>query len=239
MIGRIMLEKVEYCTAMKKTCLIIVFLIAHSYSWSQLDLSIDDDGHINFSEVIYTQHELSASQIYENFNEWVLTNSAEFRRSNSEKNFQGTEVWLTSTRKNFALVDALFQNDDPLKLSDKESLKLIARIINKYTGSEMGCLRIIYLEYNLIIHIKDSKYKYEITDFTYTHYNQATAKQSQIYGMKDEGPCKSKGNLKELQECERCQGEFRKLDAYLKNDINQFLIEMKKEIDIKAEDDDW
>lgn len=175
----------------------------------------------------YDRNGGSASPKYPNFN-----------RSNSEKNSQGSNVWLGTPKKNSAQVDALYKNDSPLKLADKESLKIIAKIVNKYTGGTMGCIRVIYFEYDLIIKIKEGRYKYEITNFTYTHYNQATGKQSQIYGLKDDGPCKSKGDLNELISCDHCNGEFEKLYKYLTSDISKFLDDMKSNIDKKA-NDNW
>ena len=215
------------------------YFIGLSPLLAQVDFPKNDDGEISFSEVIQTENDLTSDYIYENFKEWISTKSSNFNRSNSEKNAQGKEVWLGTTKSNFQHVDALFKNDEPLKLADKESMKIIGKIVNKYTGGTMGCIRIIYLEYDLIIRIKDGRYKYDIENFSYTHYNQATGKQSQIYGMKDEGDCISKGDLAELLACTRCKKEFEKFYNYMLSDIESFTTEMKSEIDKKTEDDNW
>lgn len=224
---------------MKKITLTLVLILTFGLCFSQTDFPKNDDGEISFSEVVKTNNDLSEAEIYENFKEWISTKSSNFNRSNAEKNAQGSEVWLGTTKSNFQHVDALFDNDDPLKLSDKETKKIIAKIVNKYTGGTMGCIRVVYLEYDLIVKIKDGRYKYEIENFVYTHYNQASGKQIQMYGFKDEGDCKSKGDLSELLLCTRCKKEFQKFYSYLKTDITDLVVEMKKEIDKNVEEEDW
>ncbi|MFO8130417.1 MAG: DUF4468 domain-containing protein [Bacteroidales bacterium] len=217
---------------------LIYFLVVTSI-YAQVDFPKNDDGEISFSEVVQTENELASDVIYDNFKEWISTKSSNFNRSNSEKNFQGAGVWLGTTKSNFQHVDALFKNDMPLKLADKESMKIIGKVVNKYTGGTTRCIRIVYLEYDLIIGIKDGRYKYEIENFSYTHYNQATGKQSQIYGMKDKGDCKSKGDLGELLSCTRCKKDFAEFYSYIQSDIKSFVTDMKAEIDKKSEYDNW
>lgn len=224
---------------MKKIVLTFVLILTFGLCFSQTDFPKNNDGEISFSEVVKTNNELSGTEIYENFKEWISTKSSNFNRSNAEKNAQGSEVWLGTTKSNFQHIDALFDNEVPLKLSDKDSKKIIAKIVNKYTGGTMGCIRVVYLEYDLIVKIKDGRYKYEIENFVYTHYNQASGKQTQMYGWKDEGDCKSKGNLSELLLCTRCKKEFLKFYIYLKTDMTDLVEEMKKEIDKEAEKEDW
>ncbi|MDB4533891.1 hypothetical protein N9242_03395, partial [Vicingaceae bacterium] len=207
--------------------------------FSQTELPKNDETEVCFTEVIKINNDLSENEIYENFIEWISTKSSNFNRSNSERNSQGAEVWLGSTKSNFQHVDALFINNIPLKLSDKESKKIVAKIVNKYTGATMGCIRVVYLEYDLIVKIREGRYKYEIGNFVYTHYNQATTKQSQMYGFADEGNCKSKGSLDDLLLCARCKREFEKFYSYLNTDVADFIVEMKKKIDVKSDDEDW
>ena len=224
---------------MKIITLTLASIMIFGFCFSQTNFPKNNDGEISFTEVVKTNNQLNAADIYENFKEWVSSKSSNFNRSNTEKNAQGTEIWLAQTKGNFQQIDALFKNDNPLKLSDKESHKIIAKIVNKYTGGTMGCIRVIYVEYDLIVKIKDGRYKYEIKDFFYTHYNQASGKQIQIYGWKDEGACKSKGDLNELLSCSHCKKEFQKFYFYLKSDLKDFTDEMKKEIDKKVEEEDW
>lgn len=219
----------------------LLFAVSLTYysAKAQVDFPRDTNGEVSFSEVITTKNKLSEDEIYENFKEWFSVKSTNFNRSNSEKNAQGTEVWLATTKRNFQSIDALFKNDQPLKLSDKESKKLIGKVVNKYTGGTMGCIRVLYLEYDLIVEIKDGRYRYSVTNFTYTHYNQASAKQTQIYGWKDEGECKSKGTLTELLLCDRCEKEFNKFYEYIHADVKELITDMAVSVDKVAADDNW
>ncbi|MDR0692422.1 MAG: DUF4468 domain-containing protein [Prevotellaceae bacterium] len=226
---------------MKKTFLLVLFstIISWNALFAQVNLPMDDSGEIVFSGVVQTKNSLTADNIFDNAKEWLSTKSANFNRSNSEKNMQGTNVWLGTKKSNFENIDALFKNDEPLKLSDKEEKKIIGKIVNKYTGGTTGCIRVIYLEYDLIMEIRDGRYRYKIINFTYTHYNQAQGKQSQIYGWKDEGNCKSKGALTGLLSCEHCGKEFDKFYTYINSDMAKFIDEMTISIDKNRDSDDW
>src|SRR5690606_4445297 len=110
---------------MKATKLLLAISLIYHSAKAQVDFPRDTNGEVSFSDVITTENKLSEDEIYENFKEWFSVKSANFNRSNSEKNSQGTEVWLATTKRNFQSIDALFKNDQPLKLADKESKKLI------------------------------------------------------------------------------------------------------------------
>lgn len=203
-------------------------------------LPIDDQGNINFTEVVSTENELTADQIYDNVKLWVSTKSSNFNRSNSEKNAQGAAIYLgTGATSEMTQVDKLFINEDPLKLSDKNEHIIIGRVVNKYTGTQLGCLRIAFFEYDIIVRAKDGRYKYDVTNFTYTHYNQKTAQQAQIYGWTDDGPCKSKGDLKELLECNKCEKQLSALYQYLIDDTQALITDLKSAVNQTAIDDDW
>jgi hypothetical protein len=226
---------------MKKLFLLVLFgtIISWNTLFAQVNFPMDDSGEIVFSGVVQTKNDLSADKIYDNAKEWLSTKSANFNRSNSEKNNQGAAVLLGVKKSNFENVDALFKNDNPLKLSDKEEKKIVGKIVNKYTGGNTGCVRVIYLEYDLIIEIKDGRYRYKFANFIYTHYNQVKAQQAQIYGWKDEGNCKSKGALTGLLSCEHCEKELNKFYSYINSDVSKLIEEMTISIDKNRDSDDW
>lgn len=208
--------------------------------FAQVEFPKNDDGKIAYSSVIIVDSTKSGEELYKSAKEFFSTNLPNFQRSNSEKNFQGSNLWLGTTKKNAEQVDALYRNDTPITLSEKEDKKIISRIVNKYTGGTMGCLRILYFEYDVILNFKAGRYKYEATNFRYTHYNQATMKQSQIYGMNDSGVCNSKNTLDNLLKCEKCKNEFRKMYEYIDSDTRKLLEEMNTFIkERKSDNDRW
>ncbi len=208
--------------------------------YGQTELPLDDNQMVNFSAVVSIDSSVSANRIFNVAKEFFSTNIQNFNRSNSEKNFQGSNVWLGTPKKNAEQVDLLYRNDEPISLSEKDQKKIIARVVNKYTGGTMGCIRVLYIEFDIILRAKNGRYKYEFTNFIYTHYNQASMQQSQIYGMSDKGLCNSKNTLENLLKCDRCNREFEKFYTYLKSDTESLISEMKKYIkENKEKNDDW
>ena len=206
---------------MKKYLLIIILSITTNLI-AQRQLPIDSiSGKIVFKTIIELDSTYNSKKIYELAREWFSTNPKMFSKSNGDRNNDAGEMLLGIERSNSTSIDQLHKNSEPLKLQDPENKKLIGKGLLKYTGSSLGCIRILYFDYDLKISIKDSRLKLEITNFNYTHYNQITMKQVQIYGWNDNGLCNSQNSIESLLKCERCKNEFEKLYNYL-------VVDMKK-----------
>ena len=219
---------------------LIVLLVLHctliSTIFGQSKLPIDSiSKKVDFRRIIELDSTFKADQIFSSVKEWFSTNSKNFNRSNSDKNTNGGDALLGIQRANSVLIDQLYKNDQPLKLQDPIDKKLIGKGVLKYSATSMGCIRIIYLEYDIIILVKDSKLKVDITNINYTHYNQMHMKQSQIFGWNDEGPCSSKNTIEKLLTCTLCSEEFETFYSFLNIDMSklvnclkQYLIDNKK-----------
>lgn len=199
-----------------------------------------ENGKVVYSSVQEVDSILTSEMLFNGVKEFFALNPSVFNRGNSDKNFQGAGFWLGTSAKSSSDADALHKNETPLKLSDKDANKVIGRVAMKYSGGTMGCIRILYLTYDVILQFKDGRYKYELANFNYTHYNQATMKRSQIYGFNDSGPCGSQNALENLLECTRCPNEFSTFYNYLNSDVITFLDELKEHMSgVKVENDDW
>ena len=215
---------------MKKITTIFVFLITGvTMIFGQSKLPLDTiSKKVVFRQVIELDSTYKADQIFSTVKEWFSTNTKNFNRSNSDKNFSTGDVLLGIQRGNSAQIDQLYKNDQPLKLQDPVDKKLIGKGVLKYTGTSMGCIRVVYIEYDIKIFVKDYKLKVEISNLNYTHYNQMSMKQSQIYGWSDDGPCSSKNTIENLLTCERCNGEFEKFYTYITTDMDKIKTDLKK-----------
>ena len=91
----------------------------------------------------------------------------------------------------------------------------------------MGCLRVLYIEYDIKVFVKNYKLKIGIMNLNYTHYNQVSMKQSQIYGFNDSGACNSKNTIENLLKCDHCSGEFDKLYSFLTADMSKLTADLK------------
>ena len=208
---------------------LIWLLLISSLTNGQSKLPMDTvSKKVVFKQIIELDTTYKADLIYSIVKEWFSTNSKKFNRSNSDKNFSTGDAFLGIQRGNSTQVDQLYKNDQPLKLYDQAEKKLIGHGVMKYTGTSMGCIRVLYLEYDIKVLIKDFKLKVEVTNLNYTHYNQMSMKQSQIYGWTDDGPCNSKNTIENLLTCKRCKGEFEDFYSYLSSDLPEIIKDLKK-----------
>ncbi len=219
--------------------MLVLTVLVSKLTFGQVPFPMEGD-KIVYSSVQQVDSSLKAETLLNGAKEFFALNPSMFNRGNSDKNFQGAGLWFGTGAKSSSDADALHKNDNPLKLCDRETQKIIGRVATKYTGGTMGCIRILYLTYDVILQFKDGRYKYELTNFNYTHYNQATMKRSQIYGFDDSGPCNSENTLENLLDCSRCKNEFSTFYNYLNSDVIGFIEEMKKYMQqVKDENDDW
>lgn len=220
-----------------KFIICILFLITTVKIEAQSQLPLNKENKVSYSEVVKDSTK-KKDELFSLAKDFLSTNLSNFQRSNSENN-HSADIW-GGQKANSEKVDILFKNENPITLSDKENNKIIAKVVNKYTGGTMGCIRILYFKYDIILKFKDGRYKYEISDFNYTHYNQASMQQSQLWGWDDSGDCNSKSKLENLLKCEKCKKEFEKLYSYLDKDTKKLITEMKKALaKDKKEEDDW
>lgn len=204
-----------------KTLVRALCLLAYVSSYAQT-LPVADDKVI-FSQVVQLDTALKSNVILAAAKEWFSTEVKLFNRSNSDKNFKRGDVLAGTERGNSTQLDQLHKVTQPLRLFEPADNKVIGGGVLKYSGSSMGCLRIMYLSYGVRIIAKDGRYKIEVSNFNYDHYNQMSMKSSQLYGMKDEGPCSSKNEIEELLKCEKCNKDLPKFYTYLNEDMTALM----------------
>lgn len=224
---------------MKKFILVLLLI---SLETQAQKLPIDSiSNKVDFRSIIELDSTYKADKIYSIVKEWFSTNPIKFSRANKDKSADQLEMVIGIQRGNSILVDQLFKNDQPLKLQDFERKKLTGKCLLKYTGRSLGCLRMMYLEYDIKVTIRDSKLKIDITNFTYTHYNQTHFTQSPIMNewVYDEN-CESKGNIESLLQCGRCKRELGDFYSYISSDIEAIIDDLKQYIKTnKPENEKW
>ena len=214
------------------TLLTIIFGIAFQ-TFGQTKLNVDSTtGKVVYREIIELDTTYKADRIFGLVKEWFSTNSRNFNRSNSDKSFDlleaaNTILTGTTNKINLNQIDLLYKIDQPLKYQDINEKKVIGNGVLKYSETGRGCLHTFYFQYDIKVLVKDYRCKIEISNFTYTHYNQANLQQMQIYGLKDQGYCSSKGTIENLIKCERCPNEFDKLYTYMTIDMTKLKMDLK------------
>lgn len=223
---------------MKNILLILVLVPVMGFAQNVTLQKDTATGKVVFRHVMEFDSVYTSDALYGIVKEWLSSDISKFNISNSEKNANATNVLLGVKTGNSAPVEALYKNDQPLRMQDEAAKKMIGRGVIKYMGSNLGCLRKTYWEFDIKISIKNGKIKSEITNFTYTHYNQVSMQQVQIYGWSDKGPCGSKGELEMLMQCHECPNDLSKLYDFIINSskdlqvsLNSFVLKSKPDIE--------
>ena len=192
-----------------------------------------------YSKIIVLDSSYNSTIIYNTLKEWFSTDISKFYRTSSEKGSAANDGFWGTKKANMATVDLSFKNDQPLKLDDPANKKLIGRIVCKYFGSSYGCVRLIYLTFDIKVQVKDGKYKYEMTNFAYTHYNPYQANKIGFNVMNDKGPCKSTGPIEELLQCDNCKDGLEKFYRYIDNEVKSLISDMQDYIKKNKANTTW
>jgi hypothetical protein len=227
---------------MKKThTFLMLFLISNFKMFSQAEFKKDEKSQkITFTKIIELDSNYTSEKIFNLSKQYLSTSLSELNRSNSDKNFSTNDLLLGTQRGNSANIDQMHRVNEPLKYSDKSENKLIGKCVVKYSGNSAGCLRIIYTEGDVDISIKKNRVKISITNLNYTHYNQMSMKQAQIYGWNDEGPCASKNKLEEILNCDRCKNELSRYSEFANEQFNSIINSYETFIrESKITTDEW
>lgn len=221
--------------------IIIILLYSYSQLLSQAEFKRDDKSQkITFTKIIELDSSFTSEKIFNLSKQYLSTSLSELNRSNSDKNFSTSDLIVGTQRGNSANVDQIHRVNEPLKYSDKEENKLIGKCVVKYSGNSAGCLRIIYTEGDIDISIRKNRIRISITNLNYTHYNQMSMKQAQIYGWNDEGPCASKNKLEELLDCDRCKNELSRYSEFANEQFNSIIENFEKFLkEAKSDTDEW
>ncbi|CAA0172329.1 exported hypothetical protein [Tenacibaculum maritimum] len=154
--------------------------------------------------------------------------------------FTGTTTELD--RKSTNKVPKRFYKNHKIDVNVKRISNELAvvKILNYYRANSL-CLKSIFWEYDFILKTKNGRYKYELTNFNYTHYNHSSGweRQQAIYSFKDKGPCASVNTLETLFDCKKCKRHIQKMYTYLHKDNLKLIEVLKKGIadNIKSEED--
>jgi len=192
-------------------------------------------GKVFYKKIIELDTSYNHKKLISLSKQWFSSNIKNFNRSNSDK-----QQNLIFAKGNSNDLDNLFFIDQPLTYSDSEEGIVQGRCAIKYTGSSVGLIRVVYIQFDIIIATKNGKAKMECSNFTYAHYNQSNKRASQFYGVKDSGPCKSKGPLEELIPCAPGFGEFDRFFKFIEENVFSLNTDFEFFLKIKSvKDNDW
>jgi hypothetical protein len=193
-----------------------------------------------YSDIVNLDSTYQATTIYNIIKEWFSSDISKFSISGSEKGSATTDALWGTNKQSMATIDLSYKNEQPLKLDDPNNKKLIGRVVCKYFGSSYGCVRVVYLTFDIKTLIKDGKYKYEIANFTYSHYNPYNNAYKMTFGtFSDKGPCKSSGPIEELIGCTNCPEGLGKFFSFIDQQVKQLIADLNEFIIKSSIKENW
>jgi|GEM_PF-3139840 hypothetical protein len=225
-----------------KKLIILSFLLIWNYSKAQEKPILPFDTvskKVIYSGIVKVDSSINANTLYNIIKEWFASDVSKFYRTSSEKGSASNDAIWGTPKANMATIDLSFKNDQPLKLDDPGNKKLIGRVVCKYFGSSYGCVRLIYLTFDFKIQVKDGRYKYDVTNFDYTHYNHYTATKIGFNVMSDKGPCKSTGPIEGLLQCDKCTSGLEKFYSFIDTEVKKLIFDVKGFVDKNKTSTTW
>lgn len=166
----------------------------------------------------------SKEQAFEALKGWVSNNDMMFNRSNNlfDKNAE-----LNAGNKNFTALEQTFSNVQPLQSIDPASNRLSTRVMVKYQSNNGNrCMQLMYVQYYLVITVKDDAVEAEVTDIRYNHFNRNTFQLMHINSWSDYTSCEAISTIEYLAENERCHEEFVSFAMFFNNDVTKLQNEL-------------
>lgn len=120
-------------------------------------------------EVVYREHfklntGVSDEQAFELIQKWFTQSPGKFTRQNIEQaNTNGGD--------NKAAVEQAFKNAQPLQSIDPESNRVVGRSLIKYYGNANSSIKVMYIEYYVVLEIHGHDLTATISQIRYHHFN--------------------------------------------------------------------
>lgn len=159
----------------------------------------------------------SKENAFEMLQGWVAKNGRVFTRTND---VFAMNAAANDNNKNFAELEQVFANVQPLQSIDPASNRLAAKVMVKYQGAKAGgCLQIMYVQYYLVLTVKEGAIEAEVTDIRYNHFNKKNFGLMRINSWTDYTSCEAISTIEYLVENEHCHDEFCAFATFLNNDV--------------------
>jgi hypothetical protein len=224
---------------MKKIIFLLMAICGLQHVFAQKLLKIDTTtGKILYKNIVEVD---SSGNTYGVIKRWFTENKSVFNRGNNEKAGVGLQAMFGLQKNGSADLDQIYVIDNPLKYESSSEMRMNGIGVIKYTGSNLGCLRLVYIQYDIRVSVKETKYKIEITNLTYTSYNPYNNNQQmQFSGLNNKGPCSSKGSLETLLDCDGCDKPLRDMYTFIHFEMSKIMVDLENYIRLnKSSNDEW
>jgi|TARA_B110000902_G_C14051898_1_gene492033 hypothetical protein len=201
--------------------IINIFLTPFSHAKELAIMPVENDSVI-YSGVVELDEKYTANEIFEAADIW-LKKAVNLRKMGGKQSM-AMMMGGISVKPIMSQLESNMRSREKL-LSKKPGREITYNFLQYYQAQKGFAIRTLLLDSDLNLQFKDGKYRYELTDFDYQHYNHYTGSQNRIYAMGDK--CGANGSLYQLQNiCNKANGDRKKALTAIDADIQEFLEEM-------------
>lgn len=203
---------------MQKVWLIIGMVCLSRVASGQYGLPFDTiKGKVSYTLDIPIQGKVTQENLFEAYQEWFNKEVRLFSRVNNPEYICYTSEACLENKKE---VDQIFANPTPLQSIDPGSNRMATRVVVRYTGTDEALLKLMYLEYYLVLTIQEKSIHAEITDIHYNHLHAKKYTLQKIGNWTNTVSAESINKIEHLLRRELVDlPEFQKLFKFLNEDI--------------------
>jgi len=202
----------------KRLLTISVMCLGFGLAFGQYELPFDSvKGKVSYVVNIPLSDKVNRDNLFEAYQQWFNREVKLFSRvSNPDYKCYTSDACLENKKE----VDQIFSNPIPLQSIDPESNRMATRVVVRYTGDEEALLKLMYLEYYLVLTIQEKHIHAEITDIHYNHLHSKKYTLQKIGNWTNSVSAESINKIEHLMRKELIElPEFRKLFTFLNDDI--------------------
>jgi hypothetical protein len=179
-------------------------------------------------DVIYREHfklsdGLNSEQAFELIQNWFTKNPGKFTRQNASP-------VAGNGNANMALVEEAFKNAHPLQSIDPESNRVAGRSLVKYFGNANSSIKVMYIEYYLVLEVHGHELTATISQVKYHHFNTHYAPQV-IYNWQGGRPFDSSDKFETLTSSTNANADISNLSNFLNQDMAKLMTDLKMSLE--------
>ena len=218
--------------------MLVFFLLYEDASSEALDIFPIQNERVNYQGVVETASNYTDQQIFEAAK--IFLNSNNLHRKFDAGYNTGFELIGGATTRSMATIEANSRNRTTF-VSETPPKTIRVNLYQYFQGKGAGAVRTLYIDSDLKIDIKNSKYRYTLSNFNWTHWNHFSGVQMPIKFSKD---CGVRGTLYQLHSlCTKATKSRKKAFILIHEDVNTFIEELKEfitsELNQPSSDDNW
>lgn len=181
-------------------------------------------GKTIYNFTIELDKSLKKDALYQLVQDWYAADAAQFNRTNLCDTTTPVEK---KKNENKEAVLKEFRNDFPLQAVDPEGSRIAGKVITQYCRPQNSCMRLLYVQYFVIINVQDNRLNCQINDIRYNHFNPKTYTLQRIFNWSNTGNCDPINTIEYLRNCEQCHDEFNGFASFLNSDISDLMYNLR------------